>query len=452
MNKAYNNFQDDVQKDKTISYIKNHLDPIIEVLNPAPSQNSDKECVYDHGGALAINARFGMGKTFFCTRYSQYLQESGNYNSVVLNAFLYDYQSEPLILISQILCNVPDETTKKNLELKKSIQTTSRSLWKAIKCFIPSQFGDLGDETLNHIFCENTQSLEDTIKEYKLALQKLAKKKPIVIFIDELDRCKPDFVLLFLERLKHYFYDIPGLLFVLMINQSRLEEIIKHSYAIDNPREYLEKFLCHNSIDLHTENNQTYLNNPNHPDIKYLLLDKYLRNDIEKNVEEIFIKIQGSTINHSSPEDAIQKLAFWAKTMHLTLRETIKLSERIKGKIKNKNFDLSNTHGDMGSTFTPYFLSLIVKYPDIAASLRKDLAQSHEQAWELLEKLLPQDSGIIHVMTVKLYHKAASGDSEAIKEARDRNMLTFYLNNKKDEDTAIRLREQLTRILEDSLK
>ncbi len=70
-----------------------------------------------------------------------------------------------------------------------------------------------------------------------------AKNKPVVIFIDELDRCKPTFALAFLERLKHYF-DIPNLVFVLLLNQESLCATIKKTYGQEvDADEYLQKFI-----------------------------------------------------------------------------------------------------------------------------------------------------------------------------------------------------------------
>jgi hypothetical protein len=67
--------------------------------------------------------------------------------------------------------------------------------------------------------------------------------RPIVIFIDELDRCKPDFAVRLIERIKHFF-DVPNIVFVLLINSKQLESAIKGVYGINtNASEYLGKFI-----------------------------------------------------------------------------------------------------------------------------------------------------------------------------------------------------------------
>ena len=64
----------------------------------------------------------------------------------------------------------------------------------------------------------------------------------IVIFIDELDRCRPSFAVQLLERVKHYFaYD--DVTFVLSINSAELEHTIKAFYGQDfDAHRYLDRF------------------------------------------------------------------------------------------------------------------------------------------------------------------------------------------------------------------
>lgn len=64
-----------------------------------------------------------------------------------------------------------------------------------------------------------------------------------MLFIDELDRCKPDFAIHMLEVIKHVF-DVEGVQFVLVCNTQQLKASICHCYggSVDAQR-YLDKFL-----------------------------------------------------------------------------------------------------------------------------------------------------------------------------------------------------------------
>ena len=64
----------------------------------------------------------------------------------------------------------------------------------------------------------------------------------LVIFIDELDRCRPNYALEMLERIKHYFDD-DRIIFVISLNKEQLTHTITNYYGsgFDATR-YLNKF------------------------------------------------------------------------------------------------------------------------------------------------------------------------------------------------------------------
>ncbi len=83
-------------------------------------------------------------------------------------------------------------------------------------------------------------------------------KERLVIFIDELDRCKPTYAVSLLERIKHYFTD-ERLTFVFSINQDQLQHTIKGFYGNGmNGSKYLEK-LFDLIIPLPNVNHDKYL-------------------------------------------------------------------------------------------------------------------------------------------------------------------------------------------------
>lgn len=64
----------------------------------------------------------------------------------------------------------------------------------------------------------------------------------LVFFIDELDRCKPDYAIRFLERIKHYFDD-ERVTFVFSVSLSQLQWTVKSYYGSEfNSTRYLDKF------------------------------------------------------------------------------------------------------------------------------------------------------------------------------------------------------------------
>jgi hypothetical protein len=67
-------------------------------------------------------------------------------------------------------------------------------------------------------------------------------RSPLVVFIDELDRCRPSFAVELLERIKHLF-DVPGIVFVLGLHRAELAHSVCAVYGggFDGEK-YLDRF------------------------------------------------------------------------------------------------------------------------------------------------------------------------------------------------------------------
>ena len=67
-------------------------------------------------------------------------------------------------------------------------------------------------------------------------------EEKIIIFIDELDRCNPQYAVKLLERIKHYF-NHPKVVFVISYNKAELQHSIKTLYGSEfSADKYLERF------------------------------------------------------------------------------------------------------------------------------------------------------------------------------------------------------------------
>ncbi len=85
------------------------------------------------------------------------------------------------------------------------------------------------------------KDVEQKIKDFFASI--LAERgNRLVIFIDELDRCKPTFAVHLLEQIKHYIFD-DRITFVFSINLEQLQHTIKHYYGADfDSCRYLDRF------------------------------------------------------------------------------------------------------------------------------------------------------------------------------------------------------------------
>ncbi len=220
------------------------------------------------GAVLAIDAPWGEGKTWFGKNWEQYLK-SNNRQTIYLDAFEQDYVEDPFMLLASEFVELIKEDSEKMEGFKDKATKVAKAtmsigtkiglglltkytlgevdLGKEIESSMSDaseEVGALSSKWIEAKFNEYEQN-KQTITAFRNELKELAEDqdKPIVIFIDELDRCKPDFAVRLIERIKHFF-DVPNIVFVLLINKEQLESAIKGVYGVDTDASaYLGKFI-----------------------------------------------------------------------------------------------------------------------------------------------------------------------------------------------------------------
>lgn len=215
---------------------------------------------------LAVHAEWGMGKTFFAKKWHEYLKKL-NYPVCYIDAFENDFIDDPFKVITFSIINQLKENKDIKDKLDKEIQDFENEgknyLWEAAKLtgkhtiqsllsLFPLIKADKTADELVKMYKEEVYrdpyAEEDSYKIYvKNFKEKLAKlvydNKPLVIMVDELDRCKPSFAIELLEKLKH-LYDVDNVIFILFINENELANIVNGYYGLKlNGHEYLRKFI-----------------------------------------------------------------------------------------------------------------------------------------------------------------------------------------------------------------
>jgi len=243
-----------------------------EILTSVVNTYSYSGCV------LAIDGKWGTGKTTFVNMWKAYMDNHG-YKTIYFNAWESDYMEDPLIaLVSelQILNDDKEAISKVAANVGKIVIAAGLS---AIKGVLKAKLGIDGEiikDTIDQAKEVGMKSLDEyveeksTFEDFKSSLVEFvadnAREKPIVFFIDELDRCRPDYAVKVLERIKHLF-DIPNIVFVLSINKRQLGYAIQGYYGTANmdAEDYLRRF-----IDLEYE-----LPKPNMQEFSKYLYDEY---------------------------------------------------------------------------------------------------------------------------------------------------------------------------------
>ncbi len=212
---------------------------------------------------LSINANWGAGKTTFIKLWKAYLKQQHGINSIYFSAWEDDFSKEPLISILGEINQYISENFYADPEVEKKFEKVKNIGGKILKRGIPAflkgmtsglvdldkgfeeAIGTIAESTAKELIDNYskdklvTEEFKNTIKDL---LSYIDKDKPFVVFIDELDRCRPTYAIELLERIKHIF-GIDGLIFVLAIDKTQLGESIKSQYGNIDTDNYLKRFI-----------------------------------------------------------------------------------------------------------------------------------------------------------------------------------------------------------------
>ncbi len=200
-----------------------------------------------------LDGSWGSGKTTLVEAWMKHLEGSKNtgksaWKTIYIDAYQNDFNDDPLLAIGEgILSLKGDEKNKKKLE---DLKKTFLSVWKLARSIthpiITAGLGPVGQaiDTGLELLEERLQPNEtfaDRIQKFRKDLESLTEDGEIVVFIDELDRCRPTYAIEMLEKVKHIF-SVNGVVFVLVANGEQLCASLRKVYGgTFNAKEYLQK-------------------------------------------------------------------------------------------------------------------------------------------------------------------------------------------------------------------
>lgn len=252
---------------------------------------------FEQSIVLCIDGGWGQGKTTFIKMWQQYLKNQ-HIPTIYFNAWESDYTDDALIaLIGEISLSIKELEFQDKTKAEKIIariyeytanltkvvlpSVTNLSIKALFGCFtntneLAKALGALSESLVKEQIKKYEKSRK-TLSKFKEELSKLAqcytggdKQKPLVIFIDELDRCRPDFAIEVLEKAKHLF-NVDNIIFVLATDKTQLGHSIRAVYGQGlDVNGYLRRFIDFDYL----------LPLSNHTYIEYLInkysLKKYL--------------------------------------------------------------------------------------------------------------------------------------------------------------------------------
>ena len=218
--------------------------------------------------SIAIDGRWGSGKTFFVKQCALLLSSTNSlsylnkemkekvYDSindkdfienladnkflaVYYDAWKNDTEEDPVLsLIYEIIQQLNLKGGLIDLDNMSSILTSALSVVTGRD--VTNFFNNIEDVNLLKNIQEE-KKMDDILQEFFVeALDEKCDR--LVIFVDELDRCRPSYAIKVLERIEHYFVN-DRITFVFSMNIEQLQHTIKAFYGNDfDACRYLDRF------------------------------------------------------------------------------------------------------------------------------------------------------------------------------------------------------------------
>ena len=201
---------------------------------------------------MAIDSPWGTGKTAFVKMWLAHLEkeEKSSIRALHFNAWETDFVADPMV---SFLAAMEDELSgkqKRKWDAEwRSVKTAGKALLPAlINIGVGGRAGELAQkaaEALADKAVDSCGAQTESIQNFKCKLGEYTKasNQRIVIFVDELDRCRPDYAVKVLERIKHLF-EVEGVVFVLALDKEQLRHSVNGLYGAGlNADVYLRRFI-----------------------------------------------------------------------------------------------------------------------------------------------------------------------------------------------------------------
>lgn len=217
--------------------------------------------------SIAINGDWGSSKTFFvkqCKYVLDCLNSSNNFQkeninseklfnrenlddinkkpfrTVYYDAWEHDNETDP---IQSLLACIA--TSNWAIKLKEVLIPVLTAGLRLVEMFTPIKTDKLVEAINKQVqnYKDKEIDFEKLKKEFYDALTKLAPENgQLIVFVDELDRCKPTYAIKVLERIKHYF-SVPNITFIFSVDLSQLQNTVKRYYGEEfDGYHYLDRF------------------------------------------------------------------------------------------------------------------------------------------------------------------------------------------------------------------
>jgi hypothetical protein len=221
---------------------------------------------------VTVEAPFGTGKSTFLACWAIALQQR-QHTVIRFNAWETDYSQDPmaafLICLRRSMPKTAEVATDRVFNLARKIMRALavKAPGIVVKGALTRAIGEAGATELLATVgvskediatvaemavseaLEAQEAAENAREQFKVALESLVaataktESAKLIVFVDDLDRCRPTYAIELLESIKHFF-SVSGVVFVLALDWSAIESAAKAAFgdALDAGA-YLRKFI-----------------------------------------------------------------------------------------------------------------------------------------------------------------------------------------------------------------
>lgn len=376
-------------------------------------------------GVIAIDGDWGTGKSWLGANIKQAIDKEAAASTIWIDAFEADWDDDPsLSLIAGIAGQIED--SGKATWVKKTAGCLARLIPAGAKAAVQVAGNAMG---LNKDVLDGlSESIKDgssacieqrlidladrqkTLTHLKGLLTEAVSKaqgQKVVVFVDELDRCSPEYSIRFLERLKHLF-DLDHVIYVIFWNRQQIQQTVESFYGPGtNGQMYLDKF-----VDFQLHLPRSHLRGGSGP--MWGLLESLI--DRFEGVEQIALR------------ENMRWLNSFATMLSLNARETERLAKWWVMS-SNRNVVVLET----------WLLGLKVKHPNLFARIRDGKPDAHHDAKRLLEEM-PEDVNISHVIAsiIDIHNRYQSDNFNNLDEVTSELLGRGYIDPRNVLPAAIR--------------